>query len=274
MWYRAEDKRVSRRGTEKKGSELSPREPQPRPSPPGVRAQPCSLPGGEGPSPAAAQRGGRPAVGWRPPSSHSRTKSRNPVWTCLVQHGEVRRLQALQRYMCVLTHVFMTHTQAHTDTCVCLCLCVHTCAFSPLSRLLDLGSCSPGPDSARVRQRRAATKSPDSCLPPSTPQSALLPITPTAEGPAPRQRLRDRGRGAQLCDGCREGQSTVTPSPSRCPPARRSRQSLPLPLHLSCHPEPHGNGITGAGAREQGCPRPGALALSNLQRSARLCTAA
>ena len=102
--------------------------------------------------------------------------------------------------------------------CVCLCLCVHTCAFSPLSRLLDLGSCSPGPDSARVRQRRAATKSPDSCLPPSTPQSALLPITPTAEGPAPRQRLRDRWRGAQLCDGCLKVRA---PSPRVRPGAPR-----------------------------------------------------
>ena len=38
-------------------------------------------------------------------------------------------------------------------------------------------------------------------------------------------------------------------------------------------PEPHGNGIAGAGAWEQGCPRPGVLALPDLQRGARLCTA-
>lgn len=175
MRYRAEDKQVSRRGTEKKGSELSPREPQPRPSSPGVRVRHCSLPGAEGPSPSAAQRGGRPAVGWHPPSSHSRTKSRNPVWTCLIRHREVRRLQALQLHTCVLTHASMTHTQAHTDMCVPVPGSAHVCIFPSLQRLLDLGSRSPGPDSARVRQRRAATKSPDSCLPLSTSQSTLLP---------------------------------------------------------------------------------------------------
>lgn len=194
MRYRAEDKRVSRRGTEKKGSELSPpREPQPRPSSPGVRARHCSLPGAEGPSPAAAQRSGHPAVGWRPPSSHSRTKSRNPIWTCLIRHGEVRRLQALQLHTCVLTHASMTHTHRHTQTCVCLCLGLHTCAFSPLSKdSWILAAAVPvqtlrgsGSEGQPQRAQTAASHFPRL-------SQHYYRITPGTEGPASRKRLRDR----------------------------------------------------------------------------------
>lgn len=71
----------------------------------------------------------------------------------------------------------------------------------------------------------------------------------------------------------REDQSTVTPSPSRCPLGQEERGVTPSAPRISAAtPEPHGNGIAGARAWEQGCPRPGVLALPDLQRGARLCT--
>lgn len=130
-------------------------------------------------------------------------------------------------YTCVHGHI-----HAYRHVCVPVSVYAHVCVFSSLQRLLDLGSRSPGPDSARVRQRRAAAKSPGSCLPFST-----SPVSTTAHHTQDRRFLLHVSgsvtgdKGAQLCDDCpvkigAHRHPEAVPAP---PSARRSGESLPLP---------------------------------------------
>lgn len=97
-------------------------------------------------------------------------------------------------HVCAYTGVH-GHTHAYRHVCVPVSVYAHVCVFSSLQRLLDLGSRSPGLDSARVRQRRAATKSPDSCLPFSTSSvNTAAASHPAQKVPASRKRFRDRGQ--------------------------------------------------------------------------------
>lgn len=141
-------------------------------------------------------------MGWHPPSSHSRTKSRNPIWTCFcIAQRVVRHVQV---YMCV-----HDTPVAHTQTRVCPC--PHMCAFSPLQRLLDLGSRSPGPDSARVRAGKSGQEEPRQSPPfPTSSVKTLLHHTQNRRSPASRSGSMT-GDKAQLRDDCPEDRSSLSP---------------------------------------------------------------
>lgn len=234
-----------------KGSELSPWELQPCPSSPGVRARHCSLPGGEGSSPADAQRGRGPAAGWHPPSSHSRTKSRNPIWTCFIQHREVRHVQA---YMCV--HDTPRHTQTHA------CARVHTCAFSPLSKDSWILAAAVQVQTQRGsggKERPGRAQTAASHFP--LLQSTLLHHTQN-------RRSLLHGSGSTTGDKAHSCVTTAHEDQGSLSPRVRPGAHLgqvesgvtPSAPHISAAtPEPHGNGTTGAGAQQQGCPRPGTV---------------
>lgn len=192
---------------------------------------PRGLRAGTAASPGVKKLHPRPRRDGRAPGD-GLAERRNPVWACLVQHGQVRRLQARQLCTCVLTRV-STDTYTHTDTCVSLCLCTHTCAFSPLSKdswilaaavpvQTQRGSGSEG------RPRRAQTAVShfpllQSTLLPHHTQNRrfLLHVSGSVTG----------DKGAQLCDDCpvkigahRHPEAVPVP-----PSARRSGESLPLP---------------------------------------------
>lgn len=122
------------------------------------------------------------------------------------------------------------------QTRVCPCVCLR---FLLSPKTPGFGSRSPGPDSARVRQRRAATKSPDSCLP-FSPSSVHTTATsrPEQKVPASRKRLRDRGqRCTAVCRPPREDQSSRHPESVPVPPRPGGAGSHSLfPTHLGCHP--------------------------------------
>ena len=163
----------------------------------------------------------------------------NPVWTCLVQHGQVRRLQARHLCVCVLTRV-STDTYTHTDTCVSLCLCTHMCGFSPLSKdSWILAAAVPAQTqrgSGSEGQPRGAQTA-VSHFP--LLQSTLLPHhTQNRRFLLHRSGSVTRDKGAQLCVACpvkirapRHPESV--PAPPR--PGGAGSHSL-FPTHLGCHP--------------------------------------
>lgn len=162
--------------------------------------------------------------------------------------------------MCRLTRVSMTHPGTHRHMCVPVS--THVCIFSSLQRLLDLGSRSPGPDSATVRQRRAARKSPDSCLlSPTSSVKTLLHHTQNRRSLLHVSGSKTGDKAHSCMTIAREDRSSLSPRVRAGAHLGQEESGVtPSAPHISAAtPEPHGNGTTGAGARQQGCPRPGAV---------------